>query len=121
MTKSGSTKAEESELLASYKDAIWSYLLEHCDLTPNGALFVKFHTSDRATFERHVRARWKRNYHRGDPIEKNRIHVELRLEHERKKWKAKERNFHNRIRGLKMLAGKQSDAKPAPSRNSHRE
>lgn len=42
--------------LDSYKDAVWSYILEHSDLEDSGALFVKFHTDDRATFERRINA-----------------------------------------------------------------
>jgi hypothetical protein len=106
------------ELLKSYRDAVWSYLLEHCDLTKHGALFVKFHTSNRATFEKHIRARLKYGYHRGDPAAKNRTHVERRFDLEREKWNARERYLLNRIRGLRMLkrkgkgAAKKSWAKP---------
>lgn len=52
--------------LKTYRDAVWDYLLEHCDITQNGSFFVKFHTRDRATFEKHVFARWKYGYHRVD-------------------------------------------------------
>jgi hypothetical protein len=90
--------------LDSYKNAMWSYLLEHSDLQKSGALFVKFHTSDRATFERHIKARWKFGYHRGDPVAKNQMHLEKRFDHERKKWQAKVRYLRNRIRGQRMLA-----------------
>ncbi len=78
-----STKDCKNGELASYQDAVWSYLLEHCDLTKDGALFVKFHTDDRATFERRINARWKSGYHRGDPVAKNETHLEKRFEHER--------------------------------------
>ena len=88
-----STKDCKNGELASYQDAVWSYLLEHCDLTTDGALFVKFHTSDRATFEKRIRARWKYGYHRGDPVARNQTHLEKKFEHERKKWRAKERDI----------------------------
>jgi hypothetical protein len=77
-----STKDCKNGEFASYQDAVWSYLLEHCDLTKDGALFVKFHTSDRATFEKRIRARWKYGYHRGDPVAKNETHLEKRFEHD---------------------------------------
>jgi hypothetical protein len=73
--------------------------LEHSDLQQSGALFVKFHTSDRATFEKHIKARWKHGYHRGDPVAKNATHLGKRFEHEHKKWHAKVRYLRNRIRG----------------------
>ena len=49
------------------KDAQWDYLLDHADVTPSGKYFIKFHTDNRATYEKHVAARWKHNYHRNDP------------------------------------------------------
>lgn len=57
---------EQDEKLKSYQDAVWDYILEHCDVTANGSFFVKFHTDSRATFERHIKARWKYGYHRKD-------------------------------------------------------
>jgi hypothetical protein len=90
--------------LDSYKNAVWSYLLEHSDLERSGALFVKFYTDDRETFERRIKARWKSGYHWGDPVAKNETHLEKRFEHERKKWQAEVRYLRNRIRGQRMLA-----------------
>jgi len=52
--------------LESYKDAVWDYMLEHCDVTSRGSFFVKFHTSGRVEFQKHIRGRWKYNYHRKD-------------------------------------------------------
>lgn len=52
--------------IESYKDAVWDYMLEHCDITDNGSFFVKFHTKNRIVFEKHIKARWKYNYHRRD-------------------------------------------------------
>lgn len=40
-----------------HKDAVWDFLLEHCDITEGGSMFVKFHTSGRADFEKRIRAR----------------------------------------------------------------
>lgn len=50
----------------AYKDAVWDYILEHCDITDNGSYFVKFHTKTRRDFEKHVYARYKYGYHRID-------------------------------------------------------
>jgi len=57
---------KRDEQLETYKDAVWDYILEHCDITPNGSYFVKFHTTDRQSFEKHIKGRWKYNYHRHD-------------------------------------------------------
>jgi hypothetical protein len=100
----------EQGQLDSYKNAVWSYLLEHCDLERSGALFVKFHTNDRVTFEKHVKARWKHGYHRGHPVAKNETHLEKRFKHKRKKWQAKVRYLRNRNRGQRMLARKRRSA-----------
>lgn len=60
------TKSPKQKELDSYKDAVWDYMLEHCDITENGSFFIKFHTSTRRAFEGHVNSRWKNNYHRRD-------------------------------------------------------
>jgi len=52
--------------LKSYRDAVWAYLLEHSDITENGAIFIKFHTKNRADFEKHIKGRWIHGYHRID-------------------------------------------------------
>jgi hypothetical protein len=46
-----------SSPLDPYKDAVWNFLLEHSDITKGGALFITFHTSNRADFERRINAR----------------------------------------------------------------
>jgi hypothetical protein len=57
---------KQNEELETYKDAVWDYMLEHCDITESGSFFVKFHTSGRVAFEKHIKGRWKYNYHRKD-------------------------------------------------------
>lgn len=52
--------------LETYQQAVWDFLLEHCDLTERGSFFVKFHTSGRFDFEKRIRARYKYGYHRVD-------------------------------------------------------
>lgn len=78
-----------------YRDAVWDFILEHSDVTTRGAYFVKFHTSDRADFERRIRARGIWGYHRKDErtgethLEKQERATELREAHvTRKKMKA---------------------------------
>lgn len=41
-------------------------MLEHSDVTKEGAYFIKFHTKDRSTFEKHIKGRHKYGYHRVD-------------------------------------------------------
>lgn len=52
--------------LKTYQDAVWSYMVEHCDVTENGSYFIKFHAKDRDSFERHIIGRWKYGYQRKD-------------------------------------------------------
>ncbi len=59
-------KSPLNEELESWKDAVWSYLIEHSDITREGSFFVKFHTKDRSTFEKHIKGRHKYGYHRVD-------------------------------------------------------
>jgi hypothetical protein len=60
--------------LTTYKQAVWDFILEHSDITRGGAIFVKFHTSNRADFERRVYGRIK-GYHREDPGMKEEIQL----------------------------------------------
>lgn len=56
----------EKIMIAEYKSAVWDFVLEHCDITDNGTIFVKFHTSDRLNFENRILSRLKYGYHRKD-------------------------------------------------------
>lgn len=67
--------------LDEFRDALWDYLLEHCDLLPDGKLFVKFHVEDRLNFENRLKGRWKYKYHRGDPRRTEQRHLLLRMKH----------------------------------------
>lgn len=62
------------EDLETYKQAVWEFLLEHCDIERSGKLFIKFHTDHRGDFERRIRARWKYKYHREDVVAKELRH-----------------------------------------------
>lgn len=55
-----------SKELEQYQDAVWDFVLEHCDVTERGSYFVKFHTTGRKELERRIRARSKYGYHRYD-------------------------------------------------------
>lgn len=77
-------KQADSDLRA-YKQAVWDYLLEHSDLMESGALFVKFHTKDRKTFENHIKARQVYGYHRTDPREREKEISQKRSVFEAKK------------------------------------
>lgn len=105
-------KSNKKEDLKSYRQAVWDYVVEHSDLTPNGAYFVKFHVKNRNVFEGHVEARWKKNYHRNDdrlggvsPREKERIASERaaaaegKKKEKREKWKPAKRAKKGRFLG----------------------
>lgn len=66
----------------AYADAVWDYVLEHSDIAPGGALFVKFHTKSKKTLDDHIKARVN-GYHRGDPRQK-----ELLIQSEKERRKA---------------------------------
>lgn len=48
------------------EDAIWDYIMEHSDVTPNGTIFVKFHVTKKSKFIGHIISR-AHGYHRGNP------------------------------------------------------
>lgn len=52
-----------------YKDAVWKYILDHSDVQRSGALFVKFHTENRMTFEKRIHSRLE-GYTRENPERK---------------------------------------------------
>lgn len=96
-----------------YKDAVWEFLLEHCDITQGGSYFVKFHTSSRANFEKRVYAREKFGYHREDVVAKQQKATNTKdeflqkKEEKAKRWEQtkKESQERQRIikRNLKLL------------------
>jgi hypothetical protein len=83
--------------IKAWQDAYWSYMLEHAEITKGGSLFVKFHSDSRATFEKHVRARYKYQYHREDPVKKEEVLTKTKEEHialkkeKQAKWKEDKR------------------------------
>ena len=67
---------EPREDIDAWKQALWDFVLEHCEMLPSGTLFVKFHTSGRSDLEKRIRARWKYGYHREDVRGKEATHAE---------------------------------------------
>lgn len=53
--------------IRGYQDAVWDFLMEHCEVLDSGALFIKFHTDGKQNFINRVLSRWQYNYHREDP------------------------------------------------------
>ena len=93
-----------NEELETYQDAVWDFLLEHCDITRGGALFIKFHTDGRKDFERRIRARWKYNYHREDVRAKEARHLETQTAFKEQKAAKKQRYILSREATRKALA-----------------
>jgi hypothetical protein len=89
--------------LASYQDAVWSYLLEHCDLTEDGALFVKFHTSDRATFEKRYTSALEVWLPPGRPSREKSDPSRTTVPTCTEEMQAKERYLRNCLRGQQIL------------------
>lgn len=104
------------EKLEAWKNAVWEYLLEHSDMMESGALFVKFHTDDRDTFEDHVYARLKHKYHRTDVGARNAEHLLLREADRAKKaaeekyWQASEEERKRVFAELKQANRGQPEA-----------
>lgn len=74
-----------SKDIQGYQKAVWDFLLEHSEVLPSGATFVKFHTSGRDNFEKRVLARWHYGYHREDVDKKGADQENLRAEHTKRK------------------------------------
>lgn len=56
----------QETLVTKYIDAMWSFVVEHSDLTDKGSYFVKFHVESKRDLNKRLLARIK-GYHRGDP------------------------------------------------------
>lgn len=68
------------EKMRDYKNGVWSFMLEHCQILPSGKMRVIFDTDSQDNFEKRVWARYKNIYHRGDPASKQEIIQEKREE-----------------------------------------
>ena len=109
---------KNNEELETYKDAVWDYMLEHCDVTESGSYFVKFHTSGRVEFQKHIRGRWKHNYHRKD-ARMDSTHKQKEKDATARKKAHKSRKaykVHQHKERKKELAEKQRIAKLSPFR-----
>lgn len=106
--------------ISAWKDAVWDYLLEHCDITDSGALFVKFHTSGRISFEKHVRARMVHNYHREDPRKKEELHLQKQVAHKEEKTAKKMKYKEDKKARLEAQALIKREMKKVERRNKMR-
>lgn len=111
--------SKKSLTLQAYQDAVWDFLIEHSDVSSRGALFVKFHTSDRDNFEKRVRARAIHNYHRDDSrlkmtaqekkdLHQSLVHSTIQVKKQkREKWKAsteERRATFDRLKAMQIRA-----------------
>lgn len=91
-----------------YKAAVWDFLLEHCEITKAGGIFVKFAVSDKKNFENRVLGRWKHNYHREDVVAKaKKVEEKKKLHKETKKQK---REKHRAAKKARMALLPQKSA-----------
>ncbi len=78
--------------IRGYQEAVWDFLMEHCEVLNSGAIFIKFHTDGRQNFENRILSRWKYNYHREDPKSKQsmaldrREHFQQQKAENQRKW-----------------------------------
>jgi len=98
--------------IKGYQDAVWDFLMEHCEVLDSGAIFVKFHTDGRHNFENRILSRWKYNYHREDPKAKNELALSKRKEYDERKagkaakWEAEQgrrRELRKAIKRVKRI------------------
>lgn len=71
--------------IKGYQEAVWDFLMEHCEVLDSGAIFIKFHTDGRHNFENRILSRWKYNYHREDPKAKGELATNRRKVFEERK------------------------------------
>lgn len=97
---------EDDAKFQDYKDAAWSFMIEHCDIAKDtGALFVKFHTDSRANFEGRINAR-RAGYHRENWIKKQQQHERKLKQKEIKKEIARVTRLNTRKSWWRILKAK---------------
>lgn len=101
-SKEREKRLNEERITKQYRDAVWDYCMEHCDVTKDGHFFVKFHTNSRSQFEGHVNARIK-GYHRADPRIREQQGTVAQAAWERLKEEKRQRWLANKERGRRML------------------
>jgi hypothetical protein len=94
-----STQIVVDEHVQKYKDAVWDFVFEHCDVTNGGSLFVKFHTPHRKNFEKRVYARLN-GYHRED-VKKKKFKAQTLKQEEMDKKIAKLEKYNERKKRIK--------------------
>ena len=75
---------KKNKQLQDYQQAVWDYVLEHCEITQSGVYFIKFHTKNKKQFEGHIFNRLD-GYHREDPIEKEVTGIAKQTKHKKDK------------------------------------
>ena len=95
------TREVRENCILEYKQAVWQYVLDHSDVTDGGALFVKFHTDSRKSFENHVFGRIM-GYKREDTEMKQSLMATKSEEHQRLK-REKRGNYVKAKNKRKML------------------
>lgn len=63
---------KDSAELEAFKQGLWVYLLDHCEIEKSGVMFVKFHSAGRIEFERKIASR-ALGYFRNDPVVKGAV------------------------------------------------
>lgn len=95
--------------IKGYQEAVWDFLMEHCEVLDSGALFIKFHTDGRQNLENRILSRWKYNYHREDPKAKEEMALGKRRAFEdhkagkAAKWEAEQERRRQLRKALKRV------------------
>lgn len=98
------TKREFSfQEFREYQDAVWDFVMEHCDVLDSGSLFVKFHVKGRDNFENRILSRWRYGYHREDPKAKQIVVEEKKAENARIRKEKRKLYAKNRRKGRRLL------------------
>lgn len=84
--------------IKEFEDALWEFILEHCDVLDSGSLFVKFHISGKTNLLNRVRARHLYEYHREDVVAKENIQTEKKEKFLDLKMTKKQRDKMNTLR-----------------------
>lgn len=99
--KSTKNMSQNKETLEKYKEAVWDFMLEHCDITPNGSIFVKFHCDHRLNFEKRIHARI-RGYHRTD-VKARQEHIDTVRNDAKAEKEMKRQNYLRTKKGRRLF------------------
>jgi len=104
---------ETETVFREYTQAVWEFIVEHCDVLPTGKMFVKFHTDGKQDFEKRVWARWRLGYHRENPEKKEEFILNLRERYKIKRAEKQKRRDaeKERVRQFKTQTLSDEDMK----------